>query len=365
MTARRWVNLTSGALIATAALAALSAAAAAQDRPLDAKLKAAFVAGELKGLHNVVIIHDGDVLAESSFPGRDWRWGRPLGLRQHGAETLHDLRSVTKSIIGLLYGIALAEGKVAKPDDSIIAQFPEYPDLAGEAQRKAIRVEHALGMRMGIRWNEDVPYVDKRNSEVAMEFAKDRYRFVLGQPMAGAPGSAWVYNGGAVAVVAGLIARGVGKSIDKYAEEKLFKPLGITRYDWIKGRDGTPSAASGLRLSARDLAKIGKLVLQNGRFNGRRVVPAAWLAQSFAPRSTTRSGLRYGYLWWLAPESMGAAPSWVAGFGNGGQRLTVQAEYKLIVVVFAGNYNRKTAWQLPVKIITKFVAPAVRARIKK
>ena len=93
-------------------------------------------------------------------------------------------------------------------------------------------------------------------------------------------------------------------------------------------------------------------------------MPSPGLTRAFTPRSTTNSGLRYGYLWWLASAARGATPAWVAGFGNGGQRLTVQAKYNLIVVVYAGNYNRKNAWQLPVKIITTYMAPVVKARLK-
>ncbi|MEM7775134.1 MAG: serine hydrolase [Pseudomonadota bacterium] len=215
------------------------------------------------------------------------------------------------------------------------------------------------------RVNEKLPYSDPRNSEVVMERAKDRYRFALGRRMIAEPGKQWVYNGGAVAVIAALIERGVGMSIAKYAEVKLFNPLGIETYEWISGRDGVPSAASGLRLSIHDLAKIGMLVLQDGEYDGKQVVPQDWLLASFKPRSNLRSGLRYGYLWWLVAKALGDSPSWVAGFGNGGQRLTVQPKHDLIVVVFAGNYNRADAWKLPVKIINEFAVPALKAKFGK
>lgn len=310
-------------------------------------------------------MHEDEILAENHFSGEYWSWACALGERQHGPRTLHDIRSVTKSIVGLLYGIALAEGKVPALKESLVAQFPKYPDLLREPARKAIQVEHALSMKMGTEWNEELPYSDPRNSEIAMERAKDRYRFALDRKMISKPGAQWVYNGGAVALIAELIRNGTGLPIDKYAEAKLFKPLGIKTYEWIRGRDGVPSAASGLRLNIHDLAKIGKLILQGGQFEGKQVVPQDWLKASFTPRSDLRSGLRYGYLWWLAAKAWGDPPSWVAGFGNGGQRLTVQATHNLIVVVFAGNYNQPDAWKLPVKIINKFMVPALKAKLKK
>ena len=146
--------------------------AAAQDRPLDANLQIAFDKGQLSGLHNVLVIHDGEILAEHHFAGIDRRWGERWSKRDHGPETLHDLRSITKSIVGLLYGIALAEAKVPGIDQSLIAQFPEYADLARDPKRKAISISHALSMRMGTAWNEELPYRDRNNSERGMEYER-------------------------------------------------------------------------------------------------------------------------------------------------------------------------------------------------
>lgn len=330
---------------------------------LEQKIKTAFEAGELSGLHSVLVIHEGKVVSENHFAGDDYRWGAPLGMREHGADTLHDLRSVTKPIVGLLYGIALAEGKVAAIDQSLIAQMSEYSDLADESDRKAILINHTLSMKMGTEWNEELPYTDARNSEIAMEQAEDRYRYALDRPMVNKPGEQWVYNGGAVAVIGKLISDGVGMSIDQYAREKLFQPLGITDFEWVRGEDNVPSAASGLRLNIHDLAKIGQLIVQDGQFDGQQVVPADWLQESFKPRSELPTGLRYGYFWWLAP--WGTPPAWVAGFGNGGQRLTVQAEHDLIIAVYAGNYNQAQDWKLPVKLIENFVVPVLKSKISK
>ncbi|MGI9408218.1 MAG: serine hydrolase domain-containing protein [Hyphomicrobiaceae bacterium] len=338
------------------ALAGLSGVVG-MERELGEKLRAAFEAGELSGLHSVLVVHKGEIVAESHFKGEDERWGSSLGERVHGQDTLHDLRSVTKSIVSLLHGIALSEGRVPGLDERLIDHFPEYADLAKDPERRKILVRHALSMKMGTEWNEDLPYSDPKNSEIAMELARDRYRFVLDRPMVNEPGDWWVYNGGATAVIAKLIADGAGKPVDTYAEEKLFKPLGITKFEWIKGGDDVPSAASGLRLNIHDLAKIGQLVLQDGSYEGKRIVPAHWLDASFTPYSNLQSGLRYGLFWWLSGE--GSPPNWSAGFGNGGQRLTISKGEELVLVVFAGNYNDPDAWKLPVKIITEFVIPTL------
>lgn len=325
---------------------------------LSDSIVSAFEAGELPGLHAVRVVRAGETLAEVCFRGIDENWGQPLGERQHAPDALHDVRSITKSVVGLLYGIAHAEGAVPSLDMPVREQFPEYASLAAEPERRRILVRHLLSMKMGIEWNEDLPYSDPRNSEIAMEHADDRYRYVLEQRIVDEPGDHWVYNGGAVAIVAKLIADGVGMPIDRYAEEKLFAPLGIETFEWVRGADGVPSAASGLRLSLRDLTRIGHLVLDAGQFNGVSVVPSDWLETSFTPRATLAEGPRYGYLWWLAP--WGDPPAWVAGFGNGGQRLTIQAEHRLVVAVLAGNYNDPEAWRIPVRVMEEHVMPRLR-----
>lgn len=334
--------------------------AMAKDSRMEAKLDTAFAAGELSGLHSVLVIHKGSVIAERHYPGDDQRWGTPLGEIKHNKDSLHDLRSVTKSITSLLYGIALSESIVPGLDESLIQQFPEYADLTGDQRRSRIRKRHALSMKMGTEWNEDLPYSDPRNSEIAMEQASDRYRFVLDRPMVNEPGDWWTYNGGATALIGKLIAKGAGVPVDVYAGRRLFTPLGIKEFEWVAGTDGVPSVASGLRMNIHDLARIGRLVLDKGVWQGKQIVPADWLDVSFTPHAKLRDGLRYGLFWWLGPE--GTPSYWVAGFGNGGQRLMISPANKLIVVVFAGNYNQADAWKLPVKIITEFALPAVLQR---
>ena len=195
-------------LLSGTALMLSSGAGRAED--MAAAIADAFEAGQLPGLHGAIFDQGGDRLAEVYFKGEDESWGQPLGVVAHGPEVLHDCRSVTKSVVGLLYGIALDAGLVPAPDAPLLAQFPEYSDLVADPARAGITVGHALSMQMGLLWDESLPYSDPRNSEIAMELAEDRYRFVLEQPVVAPPGGDWTYSGGAVAVLAALIARGGG-----------------------------------------------------------------------------------------------------------------------------------------------------------
>jgi CubicO group peptidase (beta-lactamase class C family) len=316
--------------------------------------------GRLRNLHAVVVMRRGRLVFEQYFTGHDERLGRPLGEVAFGPDTLHDVRSVTKSVVSVLYGIALEDGHVPPLECPLLEAHPDYPDLAGDTSRMQIRVKHALSMTMGTEWNEGIPYSDPRNDERRMAAAPDRYRFILDRPLVTPPGERWNYNGGATAVIAALVARGTGRPLLDYARERLFAPLGIEHLDWMSDNDREPSAAAGLRLRPRDIAKIGQLVLDGGRWANRQVVPAAWLKESVEPRVDVEPLVRYGYFWWLGAASVGDVPApWVGAFGNGGQRLFVLPELELVVAVTAGRYNEPDGGRTPTAVLTQFVLPAL------
>src|SRR5262249_38292260 len=143
------------------------------------------------------------------------------------AERHHDLRSVTKSMIGLLYGIALADGKVPPLDAPLLAQFPQYDDLPDMPQRRGWTIRHAITMTLGMDWNEEISYDDPRNGQTAMERAPDRVRYVLEQPIVAVAGERWTYSGGATTLIGKIIEKGVGASVHDYARRVLFDPLGL------------------------------------------------------------------------------------------------------------------------------------------
>lgn len=310
--------------------------------------------GKWNNLHAVVVVGHRELLFERYYEGMDERWGQALGPVKFTPETLHDLRSVSKSVVGLLYGIALDEGKVPSLDQSLVSFLPQYADLSNDPVRQRITVAHALSMQLGLEWDESFPYADARNSEIAMEKAPDRCRFVLERPFVDEPGTRWNYSGGATALLACLITEGTDMTLLDYTRARLFSPLGIEHVEWVTGRDGIEVAASGLRMRPRDLAKIGQLVLNRGTYNGAQLVPANWIEASFEPHARVDDDFDYGYQWWIARRW-----SWVAAFGNGGQRMTVLPRPKLVLVVSAGNYNSPDAWKVPVGVLVDVVLPSL------
>lgn len=334
------------------------------------RLDSAFENGELENLHSVIVVRNHRLVFERYYEGYDQEYGIPIGKIDFTPDTLHDLQSITKSIVSLLYGIALAEGMVPALEAPLVDMFPEYDDLVNDPDRRRITVQHALTMTMGLEWNEDdYSYGDPRNSWNKMDRAADKHRFVLSLPIVAEPGIKWIYTGGATAVLGYLISRGVGKSLLDYAKEKLFHPLSITEVTWTTDSDGSESADGGLRMKPRDLAKIGQLVLNQGRWDGVQLVPSEWLASSFVERPTSEEKFKYGYQWWLVrPQKSNdqwvydeGSDQWIVGSGYGGQKLIIIPTYQLVIVIYAGNYglgNSERNSQLVSTIVLKNVLPA-------
>ena len=346
----------------TVSLAAKPSGASGFAPDLDARFEAFRTSTSLPNLHSVLVLHEGRIAFERYFSGLDETRGQAPAEVVFGPDTQHDLRSVTKSLVSLLYGIALADKRVPPVNTPLLSQFPEYPELARDPQRANLTIANALTMTLGMQWNEQLSYLDPANSETAMDAAPDRYRYVLARPIVAAPGEVWIYSGGAVALVARVIEKGTGQALADYARSALFEPLGIDKFSWVKGTDGEAIAASGLRLTPRELARVGQLVLARGQWDGRTIVPAAWLDASFTPAATVRDGQSYGYFWRVGeiayPSKTGIrGERYVVGLGNGGQLLAIIPARALVVVVTAGNYNDRKDWQVPDEVLRHFVLP--------
>jgi len=236
----------------------------------------------------------------------------------------HDVRSISKSVVSLLFGIALDRKLIASVDDPVFRYFPDYAALR-TPEKDNIHLRHLLTMTSGLAWDERRAYSDPENSERKLIRSIEPYRFVLEQSVWRKPGEEWNYNGGGTQLLAGVLQRTTGKSLADFAKEALFEPLGITQFEWLNmPASGEVAAASGLRLRPRDLAKIGQLVLNNGTWNGRRIISEAWIRESTQGRIAhfdAVDSLRYGYQWWGDEEKVGDRQiSWIAAQGLGGQR---------------------------------------------
>ncbi|WP_247397493.1 serine hydrolase [Bradyrhizobium sp. 76] len=332
---------------------------------LDARLDKLIAENRAWGLHGVFVTRAGKIVLERYFAGEDEAWGASLGRVAFGPDTLHDLRSVTKSVLGLLYGIALDLGKVPAPDQPLIAQFPDYADVATDARLKRLTVAHALTMTLGFDWNEDIPYQDPNNSEIQMESSPDRLRYVFSRPFISDPGARWIYGAAGTELIGNLLVKGVGQSLPDFARTRLFDPIGVGPTEWSKGFNGQPAPASGLRMTPRDLARVGQLVLNRGQWDGRQIVSSEWLAKAFQPYVPCDEQRQYGYFWYSGNFQYGHPPNrpithWIGGFGYGGQRLFAMPDLDIVVAITCGNYADERQWMPPIRVVRDVVLAGLK-----
>lgn len=309
------------------------------------ELTQALRSDEIPNVHAVLIEHDGRLIYEEYFTGTDQRWGEWRNKEvTFDRSSLHDLRSVTKSVTSLLLGIALKDNYRSKLNRPLVSYFPNRAGTFGKGVEQ-ISLEDALTMRAGLQWEElEVPYTNPENDEIRMTNTADPVGMVLARPVVETPGEKWNYNGGLTQVLAGVIHRETGRPIDAFADQVLFEPLGIEHHEWlgpsIWGSDQSPSAASGLRLRPRDLAKIGSLVLNEGKWRERQIVPAEWIDLLVERRDATIPFLPhyfgYGGMWY--PGTV-AGHRVIAAFGNGEQSIFVLPDRRLAITTLAGNYG--------------------------
>jgi len=310
------------------------------------------VAAGTDNIHALLVERRGVLVAELYRSGRD----RPISVRygfnnlfgaptRFDADTLHDTRSVSKSIVSLLYGIALAKGRAPAVDTPVLEVQPALsPPWAGSSQ---VTMGRLLSMSSGLDWAESGRGL-LTSDEIRLFWKFDQDRFVLERRLATEQGTKFNYNGGGTTVLANTLVRMSGKPLTEIAREDLFAPLGIVRFEWTEDMHGRALPFAGLRLRPRDMLKLGALVSARGTWRGRQVVPADWIAESLRPRLSTGTQflsldgkpVAYGYQWWLGQVAWGGRElDWASALGNGGQRIFVVPALELSIVLTAGDYD--------------------------
>lgn len=244
---------------------------------------------------------------------------------------VHTLQSVTKSISATLVGVAIHRGEIAGVDAPLLPFLGGYDASRVEDGLRRATLDDLLTMRTGIEWHETDRPMDDTNTTIQLERSDDWVQYTLDQPMDAAPGEKWAYNSGGSQLMSAIIRDATGRTLDAYAEDHLFGPLGIDDYYWKKTRAGLPDALGGLYLEAEQLAKIGYLYLHDGVWDETRILPEGWVAAATARRVENPG---YGYQWWR-PDP-GGVEVW-AGQGFGGQFLLVLPDYDIVAVINSWN----------------------------
>lgn len=303
-------------------------------------------AAAMPRFRSLLVARHGKLVSETYFGGA-------------GPSTQFDARSVTKSVVSMLTGIALQAGKVPSLD-ATVGDYIGAPYTLDDMDR-AVTVRQLLTMTSRYQWNDAVDYN-------IWEASSDHIQFLLDRPQTD-PAGTFTYNSAAGNLLGFMLQKAVGVPLPQYADEVLFQGLGITTVAWQQLEPGMVNAGSGIQMSARDLLRFGQLVLQAGRSGNRQIVPESWVAAATTPQFSWRDtygaqrGTTYGYLWWLAQP-----PATVASFawGFGGQFVYVVPSLDMVVVTTT-EWRGITAEIDPVTfassiltIIVSDILPAVR-----
>jgi dipeptidyl aminopeptidase/acylaminoacyl peptidase/CubicO group peptidase (beta-lactamase class C family) len=252
--------------------------------------------------------------------------------------TLHTLQSVTKSIVSLVYGVALARKDIASIDQPIAPFIPAHADAFRDSLRRQITIRHLLTMTSGIHWPEGGGYGSDDDITQRMENSADWVAMVLAQPMETVPGAKYHYNDGAAALLAEVFRGATGVDLQVYAAQHLFGPLGITRFHWKRSSGGLTDAEGGLYLEPADLAKLGQLMLDQGLWNGTRLVSAEWVADAVRGQQPMTPGqplprVNYGLMWWTVGPGVLQDSGAYFGWGYGGQYVFVFPKTRTVAVL--------------------------------
>ena len=320
-------------------------------------METAVRAGDFKKIGSVLVARHGKLVYEGYFDG--------------DAATLRDTRSATKSITDVLVGIAIGEKKLSGVDARVLTLLPEHARKIQnpDPRKDKITVEDFLTMSSPLEcddWNDA-----SRGNEERMYVIEDWAQFILDLPVRGrmhvgeqpeSPkyGRYFSYCTGGVFVLSEVLQKATGQRTDRYAQEKLFAPLGITDAQWGYSPLNIPQTGGGLRLTSRELLKIAELYRAGGRWQGTRVVDEAWVKKSTQPHAQIDEETEYGYLWWLKSFKSGGK-SYPAFFmsGNGGNKVAVFPGLDLAVVITSTNYNTRGMHQQTEKLLTDYILPAV------
>jgi CubicO group peptidase (beta-lactamase class C family) len=285
-----------------------------------------------KNIHSMLIFRNNKLVSESYFDG----WHR---------DRLHALRSDSKSFISTLIGIAIDKGQIKDVDQKVFDFFPEYAYLKN-ATNEGMQLKHLLTMTAGFDWNENALFLDKSQyDDYIIETKDDRIGYILKKPIATSAGSHFLYNSGLPILQTAIIKKVTGETADVYAKKYLFDPLNITNFYWRMNADGYIKTAP-LYLRPRDMAKLGQLFLDGGKWKGNQIVSNNWVttaSSTIISNASIFSGdnnTGYGYNWWT--EKIVVSSNTISTFvaeGKGGQYIFVVPSLNAVVVFTGGNYD--------------------------
>lgn len=339
-------------------LAVGSAMAAGLDVARLEALGAALEAGTFEDITSVLLAVDGRLVYEGYWNGKD-------------RDARHDVRSASKTITGMLVGLAIEGGHIPSVEAPALSFFPGKAIANPDPRKSATTIEDLLTMSSLLECDDENQF--SRGNEERMYLIEDWPGFFLDLPIKGfAPwvtkpvdspfGRSFAYCTAGVSTLGAVLEHATGRRVADFARETLFEPLGIVDPEWIFSPLGLAQTGGGLRLRGRDLLKLGQMTLDAGRWHGRQVLPAAWVAASTAAHVQAADTDTYGYLWWRRDFGAGGRthPA-VYMSGNGGNKVVVVPGARAVAVITTTHFNQRGMHQQTDRLLTDYLLAALPA----
>jgi CubicO group peptidase (beta-lactamase class C family) len=269
-------------------------------------------AGSMARMHSLLVSHDGEIVLERYFNGRD-------------RDDIANVKSVSKSVVSALVGIAIERGYLSGVDEPIGGYFEAELGSEADAAKRAITIEDLLTMRSGLETTSNRNYG-------AWVLSPNWIEFALDQPLEAEPGERMQYSTGSTHLLSAILTQATGESTLEFAREALGDPLGFHLASWPRDPQGVYFGGNDMEFTPRQMLAFGNLYLHRGRANGRQIVPAEWVDASFTPRteSPREEGRYYGYGWWIRTMAGFETPY---AWGYGGQFIVLVPDLDAVVVI--------------------------------
>ena len=264
------------------------------------------------------------------------------------------IQSATKSVTSLTFGVARDQGYFPNIDTLLYDIMPEKFNT--DTMKQKISMRHLLTMKSGIAFDND-----DWSIEMLINRPADPIQYTLAKPMYAAPGDSFYYRDCDPQLLSSAIERVTGHRLEEIARDNIFTPLGITDYFWEANSEGTTLGPVGLFLKPRDLAKIGKLVSQDGVWEGQQLISQDWILMSTASQAgqVRPEGYHYGFYWWVVPDVNGFTAR-----GAGGQFIFVLPQYDIVIVMTSmpSTNDDKVGTTLPefLSIVDRIIASVIQ-----
>jgi len=287
-------------------------------------------------INSVVVIKEDQLIFENYYNGYD-------------NDTLFEVQSVTKTITSALIGIAIDKGYIEGIDEKVVKYFPEYIDEIEDSKFKELTIRNMLTMTAGLDWNnKDM----EKKRKVFINNLPIKYTF--GLSLIREPGEIFSYNILCSHILSGIITKTTGMTVLEFADKNLFGPLGIENRKWLTDREGYNIGGAALKLKTRDMARIGYLYLNKGRWNEKQIISEKWINESTQPHINVSGRSKYGYQIWIDKVITGTDVYYASGLG--GQLIFVVPELDLVIAINSRTDKHRGSHS---DIINEYIIPSL------